>query len=153
MDALKRELVESVREHARTERYTFMGPVAVVIETDERLTTGALRVKGSVQEQPGGGPMGTLVLPDDRRIELSDEPVVIGRLPENDVALADQNLSRRHAEVRRNGNDFVIVDLNSTNGTKVNGTWVTGERRLHDGDDNHGRRHIDSSSRAHKCPT
>lgn len=135
IDALKRELVESVREHARTERYTFMGPVAVVVNSDSRLNPGALRVKGSVQEQPGGGPMGTLVLADDRRIELSDKPVVIGRLPDCDVSVVDQNISRRHAEIRRHGNDFIIVDLKSTNGTKVNGNWVSGERRLHDGDE------------------
>lgn len=134
MDALKRELVETLRDHGRVERYTFLGPVTVEITVDDKLTAGRFLITGSVKEQPGGGPMGTLVLQDGRRVELSDQPVSIGRLPECDISLLDSNVSRRHAEVKRHGNDFVIVDLGSTNGTRVNGTWVTGERRLHDGD-------------------
>ena len=43
-------------------------------------------------------------------------------------------MSRRHAEVRRQGNGFVVVDLGSTNGTRVNGAGVK-ERRLTDGDE------------------
>jgi pSer/pThr/pTyr-binding forkhead associated (FHA) protein len=50
------------------------------------------------------------------------------------VALNDQNVSRRHAEIRRSGSDVVVADLGSTNGTKVNGARVT-ERVLEDGDD------------------
>ena len=45
----------------------------------------------------------------------------------------DPNASRRHAEIRRVGNDVVVVDLNSTNGTRVNGAAVR-ERKLVDGD-------------------
>jgi len=62
------------------------------------------------------------------------EPIVIGRLPECAVVLNDQNVSRRHAEIRRSGSDVVVVDLRSTNGTRVNGNPVT-ERVLEDGDD------------------
>jgi hypothetical protein len=134
MDALKRELVEILRDHGRQERYTFLGPVTVDIQVDDKMTKGRFLINGSLKEQPGGGPMGALVMSDGRRIELSDHVVSIGRLPECDIALVDSNVSRKHAEVKRHGNDFVIVDLGSTNGTKVNGTWVNGERRLHDGD-------------------
>ena len=137
MDGLKRELVEAAREHARTERYSFVGPVAVEILVDEALTNGMFLVNGEMQEAPGGGPVGSLVMHDGRRIELGDHPVVIGRLPECDIALPDPNVSRRHSEVRRRGNEFVVLDLGSTNGTKVNGTWVTGERRLNEGDEIH----------------
>lgn len=134
MDALKRELVETLRDHGRTERYTFLGPVGVDITIDEHMSTGRFLINGSVVEQPGGGPMGALVLQDGRRVELGDNPITIGRLPECDVSLVDSNVSRKHAEVKRHGNDFVIIDLGSTNGTRVNGAWVTAERRLHDGD-------------------
>lgn len=134
-DALKRELVETVREHARGERYNFLGPVSIEMKVESSLSDGICHVNGSVQEQPGGGPVGTLITQDGRRITLSDDPVVIGRLPECDIALPDPNVSRRHVEVRRHGNEFVVVDLGSTNGTKVNGSWLSGERRLHDGDE------------------
>lgn len=134
IDALKRELVETLRDHGRTERYTFLGPIGLELSIDANMSAGRFLVHGSLREQPGGGPMGTLVLMDGRRIELTDHPVSIGRLPECDIALVDSNVSRRHAEVKRHGNDFVVVDLGSTNGTRVNGTWVSGERRLRDGD-------------------
>lgn len=134
MDAMKRELVETAREHARTERYSFVGPVAVEINTAENLSAGRYNIKAALLEQPGGGPTGLLVLSDGRRIQLTDESVTIGRLPECEISLPDPNISRRHAEVKRHGNDYVVIDLGSTNGTKVNGLAVSGERRLVDGD-------------------
>ncbi len=135
MEAMKRELVETVREHGRTERYGFVGPVAVEIDTQDNLSAGRFVVTGALVEQPGGGPTGTLTLTDGRRIQLSDDGVVIGRLPDCDVSVTDPNVSRRHAEIKRHGNEYVVVDLGSTNGTKVNGSLVQGERRLHDGDE------------------
>ena len=134
-DALRRELVETAREHARVERYNFVGPVAVELEVDLKLTAGMFTVTGSLLEQPGGGPTGSLALTDGRRVQLTDSAVTIGRLPECDVAVSDPNVSRRHAEVRRHGNEYVVADLGSTNGTKVNGAMVSGERRLVDGDE------------------
>jgi pSer/pThr/pTyr-binding forkhead associated (FHA) protein len=57
----------------------------------------------------------------------------IGRLPECDIVVADPKASRRHAEIRPAGNGFLLVDLQSTNGTRVNGS-VVGEHILVDGD-------------------
>jgi pSer/pThr/pTyr-binding forkhead associated (FHA) protein len=54
-----------------------------------------------------------------REYELGDL-TVIGRSKRCDVVLNDPNASRQHAEVRREGDDFVLVDLDSTNGVKVN---------------------------------
>jgi hypothetical protein len=55
------------------------------------------------------------------RISLTRTPVVIGRMSACDVVLADSNVSRRHAELRREGSDWMIEDLGSTNGTLVDG--------------------------------
>jgi pSer/pThr/pTyr-binding forkhead associated (FHA) protein len=85
-------------------------------------------------EAPGGAAVGSLLLPDGRRVPLAEDPVTLGRLPDCDVVLSDPNVSRRHAEVRRKGNDFVVIDLGSTNGTRLNGAGVR-ERRLTDGDE------------------
>jgi pSer/pThr/pTyr-binding forkhead associated (FHA) protein len=76
---------------------------------------------------------GTLVLPAGERIPLSEKPVLIGRLPDCEITLADPNVSRRHAEVRPFGTGFLVVDLGSTNGTRVNGATVS-EHQLKDGD-------------------
>lgn len=134
VQALTRELAESVREYGREEGYGFVGPVHVELIHDDSLVTGEFLVASQMMEAPGGAAVGSLVLPDGRRIPLGEEPVTIGRLPECEVALSDPNVSRRHAEVRRRGNDFVVVDLGSTNGTRVNGAGVR-ERRLNDGDE------------------
>jgi hypothetical protein len=64
-----------------------------------------------------------LVNGDDRR-ELTGDRAVIGRSRECDIQVADPNVSRQHAELRREGGGFVIVDLGSTNGIEVNGRKV-----------------------------
>jgi hypothetical protein len=67
------------------------------------------------------------------KISITRDPVVVGRLSTNDVVLADSNVSRRHAELRRDGARWVLVDLGSTNGTLVNGK-LSREHELSDGD-------------------
>lgn len=66
-------------------------------------------------------------------ISITRDPVVIGRLSSNDVVLADSNVSRRHAELRRDGPRWMLVDLGSTNGTLVNGKLAK-EHPLENGD-------------------
>ena len=56
-----------------------------------------------------------------RKHELDKRRVVIGRSKDSDIQVADQNVSRRHAEVRQEGAAHWVVDLDSTNGTEVNG--------------------------------
>ena len=132
--ALTRELSEAVREHARDEGYGFVGPVHVELHPDQSLGAGEFLVASQMIEAPGGAAVGSLLLPDGKRVPVGEDPVTLGRLPDCDVVLSDPNVSRRHAEVRRRGNDFVVVDLASTNGTRVNGAGVR-ERRLTDGDE------------------
>jgi hypothetical protein len=69
----------------------------------------------------------------DRTYEVDSQRVVIGRSRECDVQISDPNASRRHAEIRRDGGTFSIVDLGSTNGTDVNGRR-TQRAKLSDGD-------------------
>ncbi|HUY64662.1 MAG TPA: DUF3662 and FHA domain-containing protein [Acidimicrobiales bacterium] len=134
VDVLARELGDAAREHARTENYGFVGPVEVEIHLDEGLRSGRFTVEADVVEGPDGLPAASLVLPDGARVVLESETLVIGRLPECAVVLNDPNVSRRHAEVQRRGSEVVVVDLGSTNGTRVNGVPV-GERPLADGDE------------------
>jgi Protein of unknown function (DUF3662)/FHA domain len=61
---------------------------------------------------------------DGRRYPLSGPVTMIGRSSACDVPLDDASASRRHAELRRRGGKTVLVDLDSTNGTLVNGRRV-----------------------------
>lgn len=131
-DALTRELADAAREHARTEGYHFIGPVTVELDTDANLSAGMFLLSGEVREAEGGV-VGALVLPDGGRVPVGDDPVTIGRLTECDIVLSDTKVSRRHAEVRRDGVAVVVVDLGSTNGTQVNGAGIR-EKTLNDGD-------------------
>ncbi len=69
-----------------------------------------------------------------KRTVLSGSRVLLGRSRDCDIQLDDPNTSRRHAEVRREGNAWVVADLGSTNGIKVNGSRVA-EAELHPGDE------------------
>ena len=57
---------------------------------------------------------------DGRRTVLDADPFTIGRSRECDLLIDDPNVSRRHAELRGDGESWRIVDLGSTNGVKVN---------------------------------
>jgi FhaA, N-terminal domain/FHA domain len=59
-----------------------------------------------------------------KRYDLSRGATVLGRSRECDITLDDANVSRRHAEIRRENGDWWIVDLGSTNGLEVNGKRV-----------------------------
>lgn len=61
---------------------------------------------------------------DGQTYEVNKRVVLIGRSSQADMVLPDANVSRRHAELRQRGNDFIIVDLDSTNGVEVNGRRV-----------------------------
>ena len=65
-----------------------------------------------------------LLVGGGRRNVLSGSRVVLGRSREADIVLQDPNISRRHAELRRDEQGWQIVDLGSTNGIKVNGRRV-----------------------------
>jgi hypothetical protein len=60
----------------------------------------------------------------DRRYPLDKPLLVIGRSNDCDIQLPDPNVSRRHAEIRQDGDSFLLLDLGSTNGSELNGQRV-----------------------------
>lgn len=69
-----------------------------------------------------------------REFRLTKGVTTIGRDPGNDIVLSDTQTSRRHAEIQRRDNEFLIADLGSTNGTFVNESRVTAPHVLRHGD-------------------
>ena len=73
----------------------------------------------AVLKQVTGDLAGTLV-------ELKGDVTVIGRLAECDIILTPIGVSRRHAEIRKTGPNFAVVDLDSRNKTLVNNIELKG---------------------------
>ena len=67
--------------------------------------------------------------------ELSDAVTIVGRQLDCVICLPSSTVSRRHAQVRREGGQYYLQDLNSTNGTLLNREPVIGEELLHDRDE------------------
>ena len=84
-------------------------------EPDERRGTARLRVGGRTEL-------------------LGSEGAVLGRSREADMVIDDPNVSRKHAEVRPSGGSWIVRDLGSTNGVKVNGRRIQGPQSLKRGD-------------------
>ena len=120
--ALVTELEETVRQHALNEGYNFVGPVAVEVFIDDDLKMGDMAVR---TEFLGGEGQPRLIASDGRTFTIGDHPLVVGRSPDVDVVINDANVSRRHAEFWRTSEGVAVRDLQSTNGTFVNGHRIT----------------------------
>jgi hypothetical protein len=90
-------------------------------------------VQFSAEEAAAAGVADLALVVDGRRVPLDAATLVVGRSSGCDLVLDDANASRRHAELRRRGDTVTIVDLDSTNGTAVNGKRVR-EQPLSPGD-------------------
>ncbi|HET7055873.1 MAG TPA: FHA domain-containing protein [Thermomicrobiales bacterium] len=88
---------------------------------------------------PAGGQL-SLALLDEfdqpvRGFRLSRrKPMTIGRDPSNDIVLADRSVSGNHAVIRYLGGEWVLADLDSRNGTYVNGAAIATETSISEHD-------------------
>ena len=71
---------------------------------------------------------------EGRDVPVAGERIVLGRSRECDIRIDDANVSRRHAEVRHENGEYWLADLDSTNGTELNGKRVDRATKLSDGD-------------------
>ena len=90
---------------------------------------GDLNGTRAFEAQPVPAPAATLVeqRPDGhgRRVVLSGGPLSIGRSADNDVVLDDRRVSRHHARLQARRGMLVLTDLDSANGSRVNGVAVS----------------------------
>ncbi len=131
-DSLIHELKNAVREHAKSEGYALVGPIEVFLEEEPSLKPGIFMLGAEVREQDNPW-YGVLLFEDGTEIPIAEGTVTIGRLAGCDIVYSDPSVSRKHAEIRCLDDQVAIYDLNSTNGTKVNGNLVR-DRVLLDGD-------------------
>ena len=69
----------------------------------------------------------------DRVFTVGDRPIVVGRSPDTDLHLAHESISRQHARIAHDDEGWVLTDLDSKNGSRVNTFHVT-EQVLRNGD-------------------
>jgi hypothetical protein len=75
-----------------------------------------------------------IVVVGGKRLVVPPNGALIGRSRECDIVIDDSNVSRRHAEISPSGQSWLIQDLGSTNGVRVNGRHVDGPHPLESGD-------------------
>ena len=149
-DGLKKELSDYLLEHARSHGLALLTRPTVELETDDRLSLGEFGIQAKLvrpadadaEAEAVEGDFGhtmvysttgarrvesprkdsrVLLVSDDKRTVVTGDPFVIGRSRECDLVLDDPNVSRRHAELRREDDGWAVRDLGSTNGIKLNG--------------------------------
>jgi len=113
-------------------------PVSAPAEAQSGRTmvySSAERVAEPLEERGRVRAHKALLLIDGKRVVVAPSGATIGRGRQADVVLNDPNVSRQHAEIRPRGGSWVVADLGSTNGSKLNGRQIDGSEVLRDGDE------------------
>ncbi len=151
-DTLARELETYLASHAAERGFDLTSPPRVRFLVDDGLTLGRFEVIGELQSSeevaedvfaPSGGPcpdalprlqVATVTVPGiSHDVALSATRSLIGRLKTCDICLQDANASREHAVIERTVDGWTITDLDSLNGTLLNGRRIE-HASLADGD-------------------
>ena len=138
-DAMERELVDQLKDHADAQGYVFTGPVSIAFESADDLTTGRFRIRSKAQASVTDNDQRTRTRSSHATLEvngtrhpLRPPGLVIGRGTEADLRINDPGVSRRHLELEVSIDGVEAVDLGSTNGILVDGSKVA-RARLRDG--------------------
>ena len=131
------KLSQALRTALDHSRYLLSREPHITLATDPMLRRGQLRViawhssdpteSPPVGEEPANEapPKGAFFMVEGSRHFPLDRPLInIGRRLDNHLVLEDPHISRRHAQLRARGYRYVLYDLSSTAGTRVNGKQV-----------------------------
>jgi hypothetical protein len=97
--------------------------------------SNAGRLAEPLEERARARAQTALLLLDGRRLVVGPGGMTLGRSRQCDVVLNDPNVSREHAEIRPRGGSWVLTDLGSTNGSRLNGRAVNGSEVVKPGDE------------------
>ena len=133
-EALSREMETWLAELAFARGLSTVGPIQVHLVEDTSVSRRSVRAEGRIAG--GAAPVATGRRPDRGlprplrllaiepgvpHLSLRSSSVTVGRAEDNDLVLADPEVSRHHARLEPDGQSWRAVDLGSTNGTWVNG--------------------------------
>ena len=129
---LEQEWAALIAEVARRVSIEFDELPDVMLVEDSNVVAGAVEIDTTFVETPVLKRYRLRVVkgvPPDRVFPL-DRTLAIGRSTSNDVILSDPRISRRHARIESGSGEPILIDLDSTNGTFVDGKRVTEPQRL-----------------------
>jgi FhaA, N-terminal domain/FHA domain len=92
------------------------------------------RIGGALLQARARRPSRAVLVIGGRRVLVPPPGAVLGRSRECDIVLDDAGVSRRHAEIRPTEEEWVLADLGSTNGVRINGRALRGRQPLQLGD-------------------
>jgi pSer/pThr/pTyr-binding forkhead associated (FHA) protein len=145
---LERRLESKLQEHSRKYGLLLRGPISMEWDDSPHIPAHEIRIQANINDdeqahtnpfRPEGAagiplPPGAFFIVDGNRHIPLDKPVVsIGRHLENQIALPDPLISRRHAQLRARNGQYLVTDLGSKHGTRVNDVPI-GECLLSAGD-------------------
>ena len=152
---LLREMAEAATQYAELNELRHDAPISVIFKVDPALKAGdfevtidtesVLKVEQSITENKPGLDTkavetaqlveAVLILKNGERVVLDSDSLKIGRQASCRIVFNDSNVSREHAQMRRSSDGWKVLDLGSTNGTKINGVKIAEEQLLVNGDE------------------
>ena len=152
---LLRELAEAATQFAERNDLRHQAPISVILRVDDAIKVGSFSITNEIEreimtdagvvakvseiaEPMNNSPRlveAALVLQNGERITLDTDSLKIGRQASCRIVFNDSNVSREHAQLRRSADGWKLLDLGSTNGTKINGVKITEEQLLVNGDE------------------
>jgi FHA domain-containing protein len=97
--------------------------------------SNAERLAEPLEERARARAQTALLLIDGQRLLIGPAGATLGRSRQSDIVLSDPNTSRQHAEIRPRGGSWVLTDLGSTNGSRLNGRPVERPEVVRPGDE------------------
>ena len=140
-EALSREMETWLAELVFARGLSTVGPIRVCLVEDARIARRSVRAEGRFSG--GAAPAATSRRPDRElpqplrllpiepgvpHVSLRSRPMTVGRADDNDLVLADLEVSRHHARLEPDGESWRAIDLGSTNGTWINGVRMNAAR-------------------------
>ena len=152
---LLRELAEAATQFAERNDLRHQAPISVILRVDDSIKVGSFSITNEIErelmadagvvakvsdvaEPINSSPRlvdAALVLLNGERITLDTDSLKIGRQASCRIVFNDSNVSREHAQLRRSVDGWKLLDLGSTNGTKIHGVKITEEQLLVNGDE------------------
>jgi hypothetical protein len=97
--------------------------------------SNAGRLAEPLEERARAREESAILLMDGRRLVVGPGGATLGRSRQCDIVVNDPNVSRQHAEIRPRGGSWVVTDLGSTNGSRINGRQLEGSDVVRPGDE------------------